>query len=60
MISKNKSGTKISSLKQFAQQNGIVMPRQKDIINEAMTNILKKYKVIGKKTQAKDIFNEFK
>ena len=36
------------------------MPKQKDIMNEAMTKVLRKYKVIGKKTHAKDIFQELR
>lgn len=57
---KSKSNNKIIDLRQFAKEIGITMPKQKDIINEAMTKVLKKYKVIDKKTQAKDIFQEFK
>lgn len=57
---KNKSNNKITDLRQFAKERGITMPKQKDIINEAMTKVLRKYKVIDKKTQAKDIFLQFR
>jgi len=57
---KNKLINSITSLRQFAKARGITMPKQKDIMNEAMTKVLRKYKVIGKKTHAKDIFQELR
>lgn len=54
------SNKEITDLKLFAKERGITMPKHKDIMNEAVTKILRKYKVIDKGTQAKDIFDELK
>lgn len=57
---KNKKYKKITDLRIFASEMGIFMPTDKDIINEAVTNVLRKYKVIDNKTQAQDIIDGLK
>lgn len=57
---KKMSNNEITNLRLFAEERGIKLPNHKDIMNEAVTKILRKYKVIDKRTQAKDVFDELK
>lgn len=60
IVKKKSLNKEITDLRLFAKERGITMPRQKDILNEAATKILRKYKIIDKRTQAKDILDDLK